>query len=134
MDYRSMYDANYVGSWDLPKDGVVVQIESVSGETLTAQGNKKSRKPVVKFVGKAKKFALNKTNGKTIAAMYGSDTTKWAGKLIAIYPTQTNFGRDTVDCIRVRPGIPKGKADTAPMPAVDTRPIEEPMREPGEDP
>lgn len=132
MDYRRMYDANYVGAWDLPRDGVVVQIAKVTGEELIAEGGKKSRKPVLSFSGKDKRFALNKTNGRIVAQLYGTDTTKWVGKLIAIYPTQTKFGRDTVDCIRVRNSIPQSKADTSPMPAVNTRPDE--LREPGDEP
>ena len=64
-----------------------------------------------------------------VAAMYGSDTTKWVGQRITIYPTTTQVGRDTVDCIRVRAMIPKGKAEpsapTQPAPAEDNIPDEE---------
>lgn len=135
MDYRTMFDAKYVGAWDLPPKGVVVEIEKVAGETLIAEGNKKNRKPVITFKGKEKRFALNKTNAKLIAAMYGTDTTKWVGKRIAIYPTTTKFGKETVECIRVRNVIPKDAADTSPMPAIPTHPGSdgERMREPGED-
>lgn len=132
-----MYDANYIGAWDLDGRDVTVEIEKVTAGELVSEGNKKSRKPIVSFKGKEKKLAINKTNGKAIANMYGPDTRKWIGKRLTIYPTTTKFGRDTVDCIRVRPAVPKAgtKVDDSPMPAVDTRPAEDEQRgrEPGEE-
>lgn len=110
--YRSLYDANYIGAWDLTGD-TVVTIEKVEAGELVSEGNKKSRKPILTFKGAQKKFAVNKTNGKTIARLYGTDTTKWIGKRITIYPTQTKFGPETVDAIRVRPEAPPEKKEAA---------------------
>ena len=106
-DYRSMFDSEYIGAWDLLGRDVTVEIDHVIAGTLTGQGGRKSRKPLVYFVGKEKAFALNKTNAKAIAAMYGADTLVWTGKRIALYPTKTEMAGETVDCIRVRPGVPK---------------------------
>lgn len=105
-DYRSMFDSEYIGAWDLSGKDVTVTIERVEAGTLTAAGGRKSRKPIVHFSGGKKGMALNKTNAKAIAAMYGADTRNWAGKAITIYPTKTEMAGETVDCIRVRPGIP----------------------------
>ncbi len=139
-----MFDKQYIGAWDLadgqgrPRD-VTVEIEKVVAGELVSEGNKKTRKPILHLVGKEKRFAANVTNSRVIAGMYGNDTRQWVGKLITLYPTTTKFGRDTVDCIRVRGAIPKGKtADKSPMPAVDTRPEqarehEDREREPGAD-
>lgn len=108
-----MFDKSYLGVWDLPAGkGVVFEIERVTGETLTAQGNTKSKKPVIKFVGEDKRLAINKTNGGVIAKMYGNDTRTWVGKRIEIFGTVTQFGRETVDCIRVRPKVPASGAST----------------------
>lgn len=107
-DWRSMFDRDYIGAWDLPKGtDVAVTIARVEAGTLVAPGGRKSKKPVIHFEGKEKGFALNKTNAKAIAGMYGNDTSKWVGQRIAIYATQTSFGGETVDCIRVRPTPPK---------------------------
>lgn len=106
-DYRALFDREYIGAWDLPpgKD-VTVTIARVEGQTLTAQGGRKSKKPVVFFEGRDKGFVLNKTNGRAIAGMYGSKTEEWAGKKIAIYSTMVAFGADQVEAIRVRPVVP----------------------------
>lgn len=109
-DYRTMFDAKYIGAWDLPKHDVVLVIDRVEAQQLT---NKKgtNKKPVVYFRGttSGKGFVLNKTNGRAIAGMYGVHTSKWHGKPIALYATTTEVGGETVDCIRVRPQIPKKK-------------------------
>jgi hypothetical protein len=108
--YKEFFDqSEWLFFHDLKGKDVTVTIEGVSQGVLIGDGNKKSKKPAVAFVGAKKRLALNKTNAKTIAAMYGSDTTNWVGKRITLYPTTTTFGRDTVECVRVRPSIPKGK-------------------------
>lgn len=106
-DFRTMYDREYIFAYDLQGKDVTLQIARVSPGTLTGTGGKKSKKPVVYFDGKERGLALCKTNGKVIAAMYGTDTEQWVGKLITIYPTTTTFGPETVECIRVRPTVPK---------------------------
>ena len=109
MDYRAMFDRDYIGSWDLPEGGkdVVVTISKVIAGELTGPGGRKAKKPVLYFEGKEKGMALNKTNGKTIAALYGPKVEEWTGKRIAIYATETSFGGETVPCIRVRPKTPE---------------------------
>lgn len=110
-DYRSMFDSEYIGAWDLEGRDVTVTIEKVEAGELTTQGGRKARKPIVHFVGKKKGFALNKTNAKIIASLYGKDTKEWIGREITVYPTQTSFGSEQVDCIRVRPMVPTKKGE-----------------------
>ncbi len=108
MDYRKMYDdKEYLYAYDLEGGERTLEIASVSRGELTGEKNRKTKKPMVTFVDEPKKLALNKTNGKTIAKLYGTDTDDWAGALITIYPTTTDFGGETVDCIRVRPNRPE---------------------------
>lgn len=114
-DYRKFYDKQYLGSWDLEGKDVTVTIEKVTGAELISEGNKKNRKPVAHIVGTAKKLVINATNGKTIASLYGKDVRNWCGKRITLYATTTTFGKETHDCIRVRPKVPDekpGKATT----------------------
>jgi hypothetical protein len=109
-DYRLLYDSEHLYAFHLQGRDVTLEISRVTGGEVTGDGGKKSRKPLVYFKGKEKPLALNRTNGKTIATLYGNDASQWVGKLVTIYPTTTKFGRDTVDCIRVRASVPRGKA------------------------
>lgn len=112
-DYRRMYDdKEHLYAYDLLGREATVQIEKCERGELVGERGKKSKKPMLKFVDKEKKLALNKTNGKAIATMYGKDTDNWIGKWITIFPTTTEFGGEVVDCIRVRPQVPEGKSTT----------------------
>jgi hypothetical protein len=126
MDYRAMFEGKYLGAWNLIDDDgnrrdVRVTIESVSAQQIVGEGGKQNKKPVLKFRGKDLPMVAGKTVAKVIAGMYGNDTKGWIGKDIVLYPTQTQVGGDTKDCIRVRPTVPTSKA-TAPA-----------ARQPGED-
>jgi len=120
-----MFDSQFLHAWDLRGKVCVVQIREVIAGTLTGEGGRKTRKPVVRFERTEKALALNKTNAKTIATMFGNDTSKWIGKRITLYATRTTFGKDEVDAIRVRPEIPKS---TQAPEGIETAPVDEEMR------
>ncbi len=42
--------------------------------------------------------------------MYGNYVEKWIGQKITLWPTVTQMNNENVECIRVRPTIPNGKA------------------------
>lgn len=122
-DFRKMFDAPYVGAWDLDGRDVTLTISRVEAGTITGNSGRTAKKPIVWFEKTEKGLVLNRTNAKTVAALYGKNTDTWAGKRITLFATTTSFGGETVECIRVRPKAPTAatKADLAPS------------REPGED-
>lgn len=115
-DYRTFFDRDYLGAFDLEGKDVTVTIARVEGVELAPQkGRKKAHKPACFFEGKEKGLLLNKTNAKQIAALYGNKTEGWIGKRITIFPTTTDMAGETVECLRVRPRAPG--AAPAPRPA-----------------
>lgn len=114
-DYRTFFDKEHLGAWDLAGRDIVVEIAAVKAGTV-GHGNKASKKPILAFKGKSKTMTCNITNASVIAQLYGNDTRKWVGKRITIYPTKTTFGRQTVDCIRVREKAPPARGSSAPAP------------------
>lgn len=110
--WKELMERDYLFAFDLKGKDVTLTIEKVEGGTITGTGNKKNKKPLCHFVeGRNKKpLVLNATNCKTIAAMYGTEVNNWAGKRITLYPSETQFAGETVECIRVRPGVPNGAA------------------------
>jgi hypothetical protein len=114
-DYRSMYDGKYLGSWNLVdadgnKRDCVVTISGVQAGEVVMEGGVKNKRPIISFEGKPLPMICNKTNGKAIAGMYGTDTKAWVGKRITLYSTTTQVGGQEKDCIRVRPTIPVAPA------------------------
>lgn len=110
-DYRSLYGKEWIGSWDIQDKDVTVTITAVTGGELTSVGGRKSKKPVISMRGTDKKLALNATNGKAIARMYGNLVEAWIGKRITLYKSTTRSpdGEGEVECVRVRPQIPPEK-------------------------
>ena len=108
-DYRGMFDREYLGAWDIAGRDYTLEIARVVVAELTGEGNRKTRKPVVYFKDAQKGLALNKTNARTIAGLYGNDTRAWVGKRVTLFATTTTFGRETVECTRIRPELPRGK-------------------------
>jgi len=111
-DYRKFFDKEFLGAWDLPDRDVVVTIATAGGGEITGQAGRKSKKPVISFVGKEKKMAINATNGKALAGMYGTYVQDWVGKKVALYKTTTQMGGETMECIRIRPQVPREAAKT----------------------
>jgi hypothetical protein len=109
--WKSMTERDFLYAFDLQGKDCTLTVEKVTGGELTGQGGKKTKKPLCYFVESksGKPLALNATNCKTIAAMYGNDTDNWLGKRITLFPTTTSFGSETVECIRVRPQVPPDK-------------------------
>jgi hypothetical protein len=110
-DYRTMFDDKWLKSWDLSGD-VNVTIERVEPGVIENEKDKTSKRvPVLFFKGFARPLGLNKTNGKTVAGMYGKDTARWIGKRLTLYPTTTEMNGEMKDCIRIRPEVP-GEEET----------------------
>ena len=103
----SMFDSPYLHHYDLTKPEVVVQIERVEATELVGQGGRKNKKPVVYFKGATKGLGLNKTNARAIITMYGPQVEDWVGQWVTLYKTTTEMAGETVECIRVRPQVPK---------------------------
>ncbi len=108
------FPSDYIGAADLKGKDVTLTIGPMDFQELMLVGGKKQRKIVLEFADppatyfskQPKKLVLNKTNGKTIAAIYGGEIRAWTGKRITLYPTKTKCGRETVDCVRVRERAP----------------------------
>jgi hypothetical protein len=109
---KMMDDKEMLYAHDLDNRDVTITIEKVVGGELRGENNKKSKKPIAHIKGKTKKLALNVTNCRIIEQLAGTpDPAEWAGMRVTIFPTTTDFGGKTVECIRVRPYLPKEKSD-----------------------
>lgn len=116
---KMMDEKEHLYAFDLDGRDVTLTIESVSAGELTGDQGRKTKKPIATFKETKKKLALNNTNCKTIVQLYGSnEVNDWAGKRITLFPTTTQFGGETKDCIRIRPVIPP-TASTKSKPSPD---------------
>lgn len=104
MRKSDAYPSKYLAAADLKGREFHLTITRVEIEEV---GRNKEEKPVVYFKEAKKALTLNKTNWGAIEKALGSDDTdEWAGGRITLYPSETSFDGETVDCIRVRPKSP----------------------------
>lgn len=99
MRVSDAFPSTHIKASDLQDRDATVTIAKVTIEEI---GKDRENKPVLYFQGKEKGLVLNKTNAQTIAGLYGQETDDWVGKAITIFPTQTDFAGEQVECIRVR--------------------------------
>jgi hypothetical protein len=124
-DIRLMFDSKYIGAWDLRGQDVTVTIERIEGGTVEGEKGRKDKAPLCFLKGWPKPFILNKTNTKTIAAMYATHSRKaLVGKRITLYATKcSGKAGGEVDCVRIRPtmpdrpGVPQSKVGEVPVDA-----------------
>lgn len=108
VDWDELYPGRFLKASDLKGQRVTVTIGSVDLEEL--EGDKgKTVKGVIGFLGKEKMMALNRTNGLCLKSMFGKKVQAWEGKRVTLIPTETKFGAETVDAIRIygSPDIPR---------------------------
>jgi len=101
MKIDSLFPSKYLRASDLDGDTPVTM------KSLIMEEINQEEKPVLYFGEEAKGLVLNKTNGKIIGSLHGSETDNWPGKRIILYPTEVDFRGETVDAIRVRRQTPK---------------------------
>lgn len=94
------FPSKFLKASDLQDQTVGVVIDRVEFEPV---GQDRQMKPVLYFEGKEKGLVLNKTNSNKIIQITGStETEDWHGTRVAIYPTETSFQGDMVECIRIK--------------------------------
>jgi hypothetical protein len=111
MHYRAMFDSEYLGAWDLKGRDVTVTIREVRSGKVKGDAGRSSAKAIIFFKGAEKGMVCNITNARTIAGLYGTDTEKWVGKKVILWPTVTEMAGETKDCIRIRPTVPTKKGE-----------------------
>lgn len=117
------FPSNYIKASDLKGNQVVVTIDRVEFEPV---GRDKEMKAVCYFIGKTKGMVLNKTNARKITEITASPLTEeWHGNAIVLYPTETEFAGETVECIRVKPVLKAkmGRMTPAPPPMPEPEPV-----------
>lgn len=123
MNINESFPSNYLKASDLGTTQPIVTIDRVEQEQV---GRDKEWKAILYFDGKEKGVVLNKTNAKTIVNLCGSqETDDWKGFKIRLFATTTEFGGETVECIRVKAAGPSngnGHGATA-KPAPVRRPV-----------
>lgn len=107
--WKKLVNPEYLGAYSL-EDGqdMVLTIRSVGVETVVGAQGKKEECTVARFDGSGKPMILNRTNMKMITKLYKTPYIEdWAGKRVQVFQDVTKMGGETVECLRIRPFVPK---------------------------
>lgn len=110
--WKNLASYEYLGAYSLDKgQELIVTIKAVKKQLVTSEGGKTENCIVVYFEEpNIKPFVCNKTNCKTISAIYHSPFIEdWIGKKIQLFVTTTKFKGEIVECLRVRDFVPLDK-------------------------
>lgn len=101
MNINAAFPSKYLKAGaDVPEDGVTFVMDHVNMEDVDGKG---TMKPVLHFTDTKKGLVLNVTNSKRIQQITNTqDTDLWAGQSITLYESETEFGGETVPCIRIK--------------------------------
>lgn len=102
MKVSDAFPSKFLSAADLNGNNARVVMQNVEIEKIGDD-----TKPVLYFRGKSKGLALNKTNSKAIAEVYGDEMDEWNGHEIILFPVMTDFQGKQVEAIRVRAPLPK---------------------------
>lgn len=107
--WKQLINPDYIGAYALPEGkDITVTISGVGREMVTSNGGRKEECTVAQLEGN-KPLILNATNSKSIARLYGPYIEDWAGKQITLFQSETKFGGEMVECIRIRPQVAQTK-------------------------
>lgn len=105
--WKKLVNLDYIGAYSLNGKDLVVEITEVSVKRVKGEGGKEEECTVATLKGQ-KPFIINRTNAKVISKLYNSPYIEdWVGKKITLFPTTTRVAGETVECLRVRPSLPK---------------------------
>ena len=106
--WKQLINPDYIGAYTLNgQKEMNITILKVVREMVTGNGGKKEECTVAKLKD-MKPFILNRTNSKTITKLAGSPYIEdWEGLTITVYATTTSVAGETVECLRVRPMLPR---------------------------
>lgn len=109
MKTTALFPSQWIKADDLDGGPVTVTIRELAVEDI-GQGKNRESKPVLYFHNAQKGLVLNVTNCRAIEDAYGLETDEWAGRVVELFATETDFQGKRVPCVRVR--VPKA-ADAA---------------------
>lgn len=126
MKISQMFPSQYASAADLGGKEVALEIAGIKTETVHREKGEENVF-VLYFKGATKGIILSRRLAMEISAAVGSDDTDhWAGKRIAIYPTQTRAFGKVFDVFGARPAPAIAPVPLKPAANAQTIPATEP--------
>jgi hypothetical protein len=111
MKFSEAVPSKFLKATDIGQRQVKLTILRISMEEVEVG----KTKPILYFTKSKRGLVLNKTNGLLLAAAYGDEMDRWAGKELILYSMKVPMQGKIVDALRVEIPIPVRRAVPAPV-------------------
>ena len=101
---KELYKVGLLSAKRIPKTGVTGVITAAYPETIRDKKEGEKTKLVLEVNEGEYRIALNLTQAKYLAKLWGDDSDDWIGKKVKVTKGKTHFGADEVDCLLIAPG------------------------------
>lgn len=103
MKLSELFPSNLLKAQDVTDAGgeMPVTISKIEVKEFDGDNGAKERKPVIYFAND-KQMVCNKTNGTTLAELFGQETDEWIGKQIILIVQNVDFAGKSTPAIRIK--------------------------------
>lgn len=101
LTWETLNPGDYIKAAEMNGKPVTMRIASIDREDFVTEDGEGEKRGVVSFAETDRKWVLNKTNIQLLAAMW-PQLDDAIGKRVTLVPEKVQFGKETVDGIRVK--------------------------------
>lgn len=101
VDYDELFPGRFLKAGLFKGKPHLFTITDVDVEDLPQDNGKSRARGVISFAETKMQLVLNSTNGQCLRSLFGRKVADWVGKKIWLAPESDQFGRETVEAVRV---------------------------------
>jgi len=103
LSYDALFPTRFIKAGEMRGKPVTLTIAAVYLEQMEREDGTEKPQAIVGFHETKREWALNRTNGQCLRAMFGDDSGEWIGKHVTLVPEPDSSGlSESGLCIRVK--------------------------------
>lgn len=102
LTYDQLFPGRFIKAGEMDGKSVTLTIADVYLDHIEGEDGREKPQAVVAFRETKREWALNRTNGICLRALFGDQTDDWVGRRVTLYPERDTSGlSDSGVCLRV---------------------------------
>ena len=102
LTYDALFPGRFIKAGEMAGKPATLTIADVYLDHIEGEDGREKPQAVVAFRETKREWALNKTNGQCLRALFTDDVEKWLGRQVTLYPERDSSGMsDSGVCLRV---------------------------------
>jgi hypothetical protein len=102
LTYDQLFAGRFIHAGEMSEKPVTMTIKAVYLEDMEQENGTEKAQAVVSFTQTKREWALNRTNGICLRALFGNEVDDWIGKAVTLFRERDTSGlSDSGWCLRV---------------------------------